>query len=144
MKHFLSILLCFTIVYSPLTIHAQTKQETAVKFAVEKLIAAMISGERVALETIASSNLSYGHSGGHVEGRVEFVEKIATGKSDFVSIDITEQTISVTGKTAIVRHLLTAVTNDNGKPGNVKLKVLLVFSKEQGGWRLLARQAVKA
>jgi ketosteroid isomerase-like protein len=144
MKHFLSILLCFTIVYSPLTIHAQTKQEIAVKFAVEKLTAAMISGERVALETIASSNLSYGHSGGHVEGRVEFVEKIATGKSDFVSIDITEQTISVTGKTAIVRHLLTAVTNDNGKPGNVKLKVLLVFSKEQGGWRLLARQAVKA
>ncbi len=144
MKFFLSILLGVTLLSSPLNIHAQSKQETAVKVAVEKLTAAMISGERVALETIASGNLSYGHSGGHVEGRVEFVEKIASGKSDFVSIDISEQTISITGKTAIVRHILTAVTNDNGKPGNVKLKVLLVFTKEQGGWRMLARQAVKA
>jgi len=143
-KCFLSILIGVTILYSPLTIHAQSKREAAVKVAVEKLTAAMISGERKALETIASSNLSYGHSGGHVEGSVEFVEKIASGKSDFVSIDITEQTINVTGKTAIVRHLLTAVTNDNGKPGNVKLKVLLVFAKEQGEWKMLARQAVKA
>ncbi len=144
MKNFLTILLCFALLYSPLAINAQSKQETAVKFAVEKLTAAMISGERIALEAIASGNLSYGHSGGHVEGKVEFIEKIATGKSDFVSIDISEQTIKVTGKTAIVRHILTAVTNDNGKPGNVKLKVLLVFSKEQGEWRMLARQAVKA
>lgn len=144
MKYFLSILLGVTLLSSPLTIHAQSKQESAVQLAVEKLIAAMISGERVAIETITSGNLSYGHSGGHVEGRVEFVEKIASGKSDFVSIEISEQTISITGKTAIVRHILTAVTNDNGKPGNVKLKVLLVFTKEQGEWRMLARQAVKA
>lgn len=144
MKYVLTILLGFTSLLFSASINAQTKQEMQVKTTVEKLVAAMISGEREALQKIASNNLSYGHSGGQIEGKAEFVEKIASGKSDFVSIDITEQTIVIVDKTAIVRHLLTAVTNDNGKPGNVKLKVLLVFLRANGQWSMLARQAVKA
>ena len=104
----------------------------------------MISGERTALEAIASEHLSYGHSGGHVEGKAEFVEKIASGKSDFVTINISEQTIDIVGKTAIVRHLFDSTTNDGGKPGTVKLKILLIFEKQGKDWKLLARQAVKA
>jgi ketosteroid isomerase-like protein len=79
-----------------------------------------------------------------VEGKAEFVEKIASGKSNFVTINITEQSIDIVGKTAIVRHMFDATTNDGGKPGIVKLKILLIFQKEGGSWKLLARQAVKA
>ncbi len=78
-----------------------------------------------------------------MEGKAEFVEKIVSGKSDFVSIDLTEQTISTSEKTAIVRHILTAKTNDDGKPGDVHLRVLLIWQKKNGHWVLLARQAVK-
>lgn len=138
----LSLVLCLT--FSILILNAQTKKELAVQAAVNKLTAAMISGDRTELESVASSHLSYGHSGGHVEGKAEFVEKIASGKSDFVTIDISEQTIDIVGKTAIVRHLLNATTNDGGKAGVVKLKVLLIFQKEGGAWRMIARQAVKA
>jgi ketosteroid isomerase-like protein len=123
---------------------AQSKQINTVEAKVKQLTAAMISGERNELEAVVSAHLSYGHSGGHVEGKAEFVEKIASGKSDFVTIDITEQTIDIVGKTAIVRHSLHATTNDGGKPAEVKLKVLLIFQKEKGDWKLLARQAVKA
>ncbi len=123
---------------------AQSKKEIKVADAVKQLTAAMISGDRTALESVASEHLSYGHSGGHVEGKIEFVEKIASGKSDFVTIDISEQTIDIVGKTAIVRHSFNATTNDGGKPGVVKLKVLLIFNKEKGGWKMIARQAVKA
>jgi ketosteroid isomerase-like protein len=48
------------------------------------------------------------------------------------------------GKTAIVRHLFDGTTNDGGKPGTVKLKILLIFEKQGKDWKLLARQAVKA
>lgn len=123
--------------------NAQSKKETAVANAVEKLRIAMVDGIKEKLEATVSDKLSYGHSGGHVEGKAEFVEKIISGKSDFVSIDFTEQTISINGKTAVVRHILTAKTNDNGKPGEVHLRILLVFQKEGGSWKLLARQAVK-
>jgi ketosteroid isomerase-like protein len=138
------ILLFLSFTLSVFVVNAQSKKEVAVQDAVKQLVAAMISGERAELEAVASEHLSYGHSGGHVEGKAEFVEKIASGKSDFVTIDISEQTIDIIGKTAVVRHMFNATTNDGGKPGTVKLKVLLIFQKENGAWKLLARQAVKA
>ena len=122
---------------------AQSKEYKSVVDAVEKLRAAMISGDRSALEAIASDSVSYGHSGGNVQNKAEFVEGIASGKSDFVTIDLSEQTVSVMNNIAVVRHVLTATTNDGGKPGNVKIKVLLVWVKEKGKWKMLARQAVK-
>lgn len=123
---------------------AQKNKIQKVEHAANKLIQAMISGDSLELASIVADKLSYGHSGGHVEGKKEFIDKIVSGRSDFVTIDIAEQTIEITGNVAVVRHLFNANTNDNGKPGVVKLKVLLVFKKENGNWKLLARQAVKA
>jgi len=122
---------------------SQSKEYVRVEAAVEKLKLAMISGVREDLAFIVDDSLSYGHSGGAVEGKAEFVEKIASGKSDFVTINLTDQKISITGNVAVVRHQLFATNNDNGKPGEVKLKVLLVFKKAGKDWKLLVRQAVK-
>jgi ketosteroid isomerase-like protein len=140
-KRIFSIAIVFLVMIS--CVNAQSKAETAVTSAVEKLRKAMIDGDRAALESIAADQLSYGHSGGHIDDKKEFVEKLASGKSDFVTIDLAEQTVSVSGKTAIVRHKLNAATNDGGKPAEVHLLVLLVWQKQHGKWVLLARQAVK-
>jgi hypothetical protein len=125
-------------------IYAQDKEETAVAAAVEKLRLAMIDGNKAGLENAAADKLSYGHSSGAVQNKKEFVEKIVSGQSDFVTIELKDQTISISDNTAIVRHALNATTNDNGKPGEVHLLVLLIFQKQKGEWKLLARQAVKA
>ena len=122
---------------------AQTKDEKAVVDAVEQLRVAMINGDKVVLGKLTDEKLSYGHSGGHIDGKKEFVEKLASGASDFVTIDLSEQTISISEKVAIVRHTLNAKTNDGGKPGEVHLKVLLIWQKGKNGWKLLARQAIK-
>lgn len=140
MKKYLLFILLMPAVSA---VNAQSKAERSVVQAVEKLRAAMISGDRGALESIAADGLSYGHSGGNVQNKAEFVEAIASGKSDFVTIDLSDQTVAVFGNTAVVRHTLSATTNDSGKPGTVKIKILLVFKKEKGEWKLLARQAVK-
>lgn len=140
MKYLTLLALSFVL---SLHTEAQSKAQAGVQAAIDQLKAAMISGEKKALEEIAADSLSYGHSGGNVQNKAEFVEAIASGKSDFVTIDLTDQTISVVGNTAIVRHTLSATTNDGGKPGSVKLKILLIFTKDKGRWTLLARQAVK-
>jgi ketosteroid isomerase-like protein len=140
MKYILIILLFISYAGS---IKAQNKDSIAVVAAVEQLRAAMVSGNQSELGAIASDHLSYGHSGGHVEGKKEFVDKIVSGKSDFITMELSEQSIIIAGKTAIVRHFLNAATNDNGKPSIVKLKVMLVFQKEKGKWLMLARQAIK-
>ena len=136
------ISVCFVV--TALISYAQTKNEKAVADAVEHLRRAMIDGNKTELENLVSDSLSYGHSGGHIDDKKEFVEKLVTGKSDFVTIELSEQTISINGKTAIVRHKLNATTNDAGKPGEVHLLVLMVWQKQHGQWKLWARQAVKS
>ena len=123
--------------------HAQNKQEAAVANAIEQLKKAMVDADKSALENLTAKKLSYGHSSGQIDNKAEFVEKIVTGRSDFVTMDISEQTLSISGKTAIVRHILKAKTNDNRKPGDVQLRILQVWQKQNGDWKLLARQAVK-
>lgn len=138
------LLATFIILFSASTmIYSQTKDETAVSEAVEKLRKAMVDANKEELEGVVMDKLSYGHSGGHIDDKKEFVEKLVSGQSDFVSIDLSEQTIGISGNTAIVRHILKAKTNDGGKPGEVHLRILLVWQKQGKQWKLLARQAVK-
>jgi ketosteroid isomerase-like protein len=122
---------------------AQTKKDAAVAKAVEQLRKAMVEADTAMLDKLTSIKLSYGHSGGALDDKKTFVEKIRTGQSDFVDLDFKEQTITIDKNVAVVRHKLDAVTNDLGKPGEVHLRVLLVWQKQRGHWKLLARQAVK-
>ena len=122
---------------------AQNKEEAAVTAAVENLKKAMIDGDKAGLQNITTDQLSYGHSSGKIEDKATFVDNIVTGKSDFVTIELTNQTIAISGDAAIVRHTLSATTNDGGNPGSVKLNILLIWQKQKGQWKLLARQAVK-
>ena len=117
--------------------------EQAVAVAAEKLRVAMIDPTPTALSALVADDLSYGHSGGRVDTKDSFIGDLVAGKSDFVSIAITDQSIKVVGNSAIVRHTLTADTNDSGKPGKVQIKILGVWQQQGGSWKLLARQAVR-
>jgi ketosteroid isomerase-like protein len=126
-----------------LDVAAQSKKVKAVSRAVESLRAAMIEADSASLDALTKQELSYGHSSGRVENKASFISSLTSGASDFVTINLTEQMVHVEDKTAIVRHVLTAQTNDNGKPGTVKLAVLTVWEKDWNKWKLLARQAVR-
>ena len=123
---------------------AQSKTQKQVEEKVEQLRKAMVDADSLMLDKLASANLIYGHSGGHIDDKKEFVGKFASGKSDFVTVDLEEQKIQVLNKkTVAVYHNLNAKTNDGGKPGEVHLFVLLVWKKQGGSWKMVARQAAK-
>ena len=139
-----------TIIYTMMLIplvsqksFAQSNDEKAVTQAVEALRKALIDPDNNTLSALAADDLSYGHSNGMIQDKAAFIEALISGKSDFVTIELTEQTVKVVGNTAIVRHHFSATTNDGGKPGAVKLSILLIWQKQKGQWKLLARQAVK-
>lgn len=122
---------------------SSASSEQSVAAAAEKLRVAMIDPTPTALAQLVADDLSYGHSGGRVDTKDSFIGDLIAGKSDFVTIAISDQTIKVVGNTAIVRHTLTADTNDLGKPGKVQIKILGVWQQQGGQWKLLARQAVR-
>ncbi|WP_158795990.1 nuclear transport factor 2 family protein [Pedobacter sp. L105] len=137
----LSIVLLILI--TGLLANAQSKDETNVASAVEKLRLAMISGNKADLESVLSDELTYGHSSGKIQTKEEFVKAISTKESDFLDIQLTGQQIKVTGDIAVVNHTLTANTNDGGKPGTVRLGIVLVWKKIKGDWKLIGRRAFK-
>lgn len=110
---------------------------------VEKLRAAMVDPTRDALDRLVLNPLSYGHSNGTVQDKEQFIGALLSKESDFISITLSDQTVSIVKDAAIVRHTLVAATADGGKPGNVSLKILMVWQKNDGKWKLLARQAVR-
>lgn len=126
-----------------ITVSGQTKEERKVVMAVEQLKSAMISGQQQALDAIASEKLIYVHSGGKIQNKTEFIGSFTSGSSDFVSITLTDQTITLSGKTAVVTHKLSADTADGGKPGTANIGIMLTFIKDHGDWKLLARQAYR-
>ena len=117
--------------------------EQAVAQAVEALRKAMTDPDKATLSNLVTDELSYGHSNGKIENKAAFMEALLSGESDFKTIDLSDQTITVVDKTAMVRHTLKAETLNGGKPGTANIAVLLVWVKGKGGWKLLARQAVK-
>jgi hypothetical protein len=136
-----ALLLLFS--FFSLPVFAQSKDEIEVAAAVEALRQALISGSENELKAIAAEELSYGHSNGKVENKKEFMESLVSGGSDFRTIQLSDQTVSIVADIAIVRHKLIAETMDEGKPGNPNLSVLLIWQKQKGKWKLLARQATR-
>jgi ketosteroid isomerase-like protein len=137
------ILALVTIFVLSISSYAQQGEEKEITAAVEKLRKAMVDGDEKSLNDLTAPELSYGHSSGKIEDQKTFVSRIVKGESDFKSIDITDLTVSVVGNAAIVRHKLVGEVSDNGTVSKPNLSVLLVWQKQKGQWKLLARQAVK-
>ena len=125
------------------TVVAQQNDDPELTTAVEAFRKALIDPTQANLDKLTMNELTYGHSSGMIQDKTAFEQALLSGASDFVSIDLSQQTMHVVGTTAWVRHLFSAVTNDGGKPGEAHLSILMVWMKQKGQWKLLARQAVK-
>ncbi len=135
------ILFVFLVLTSFLA--AQSKEEKAVADRVESLRQAMVAADENSLADLTAEKLSYGHSNGLVEDQKEFIRKIISGENDYLKLNHSNQSIVISGKSAIVRLQFEAETIADGKPGASKLKVLMVWQKQGKDWKLLARQAIK-
>ena len=142
MKYFVAII---TVVLFQFSVLAQnkSKDEIAIAARVETLRQAMIDADGTKLKELTSTGLSYGHSSGVVQNQATFIEKIANGESDFVTIEFQNQTIENVGDNAIVRHDLVAHTKDGGVDKDIKIGIMLVWQKQKNKWLLIARQAYK-
>ncbi len=136
-----AVLIVFTLV-SPLL---AAEPSAAVATAVEALRAAMVSGDEKALNALTDDHLTYGHSHGMLQNKVEFVKFLVGPKAPgkFNWIKLSNQTIDVVnGHIAWVRHTFDAQNEDpSGKISKAHIILLQVWMKEKGSWKLVARQA---
>ena len=119
----------------------QTGKEGAVTAAVEALRKAMVAGDKAALDKLTQAELIYCHSSGRLENKAEFIETLTNGKAGFTAIELSDQTVNIVDKVALVRHVFNGTARKDG--GHMKLSILTVWTPLQDQWKLLARQAAK-
>jgi ketosteroid isomerase-like protein len=122
---------------------ADASDEAAVKENVEALRKALLMADKAQLEQLAADQLSYGHSSGKVQNKAEFVDGVVTRKAVVKSLDFPELTVAVAGDAAIARHLYVSDSETDGKPDHTRIGMLAVWQKQDGSWKLLARQGYK-
>jgi ketosteroid isomerase-like protein len=122
---------------------AESADQAAVDKAVEALRKALMEKDKTRLEQLSADQLSYGHSSGKVQSKAEFVDGVMTSKATVKSLAFPELSIAVVGNAAIARHLYESESETDGKTNNVKIGALQVWQKQDGNWKLLARQGFK-
>ena len=127
------------------TASAQTPQDQEVWNNVEALnTAVFVCKDPLVLSRLVSENLSYGHSNDNLENKAEMVSNAASNKTTYRDIVTEKIGVSITGNTAIARHLFNATQTDNdGKESPLRIGILQVWLKSGNQWTLAARQAVR-
>jgi sugar phosphate isomerase/epimerase/ketosteroid isomerase-like protein len=116
---------------------------TSLEYTVEALHKALLDVDSIALTNLTTEELTYGHSSGLNENKEAFMTALLTGKSNYKKITTSNQEITIKGDVAWVRNNMDVENLSNGAPNFLKLKILYVWIKEAGYWKLFSRQAVR-
>lgn len=122
---------------------SSSTDEGQITAGVDTLYEAMVSKDKTTLENLTAEDLTYGHSSGTLENKGQYVAAVMTGSFEFISITPVDQSIEISGDTAIVRHIFDAKGVNNGTATDVHIGVMMAWQKQKGNWLLLARQAYK-
>ncbi|UBM58148.1 nuclear transport factor 2 family protein [Marinilongibacter aquaticus] len=116
----------------------------SVEEAVEKLKVSLLEPTQENLAAIVLPDVTYGHSDGRVENWDAFSRVLLSGANDYKTVQISDQEVEMHGNAAWVRHTMDAQIGLAQGDIDVHLRVLMVWIKADGEWKLFARQAVKA
>ena len=125
------------------SVGAQGSDEAAVTQSVETLRKALLEPDKAKLAQVTSDQISYGHSDGRVETKEQFINGVMTRKQVVKSLAFPDLKLSVVGNAAIVRHIYLSESELDGKATTTRIGALQVWQKQDGAWKLLARQGFR-
>ena len=122
---------------------ATGKGEQQVLQAEKDRFAAMIKGDRPALEKLLADDLTYTHSSALFESKEQFIKSVTSGNIDYVSIVPSEADwkVRVNGSTAIVNGIAAVNVIDTGKDRKIRIRYTTIHTNRGGAWLLQAWQA---
>jgi ketosteroid isomerase-like protein len=124
---------------------AASTDESAVAKRLEAFRAAQAAHDAKMLTSLCAPELSYSHSDAHIEDRATFVANATNPKSRMLSLEYKDPSIRIVGDAAIVRFHWIGKSEAvaDGKISDTNLHILMVWQKQAGVWKLLARCSTK-
>jgi hypothetical protein len=119
------------------------KMEQQVLQAEKDRFAAMVKGDRAALEKLLADDLTYTHSTALLESKEQFLKSVTSGNIDYVSIVPNEADwkVRINGDTAVVNGVAAVNVIDTGKDRKIRIRFTTVQANRGGAWQLLAWQS---
>ena len=140
---FKNVFYLLVILSYPFSSSAQSKDEKQIGQAIEQLRIVMMQPDSAVLASLVSDDLEYVHSSGTVRNKQGFINEFMKRQTNVTNVVFSNQTIKLSGDVAIVRHRMVADAHNPGYPPLIDIIVMMVWKKEHGSWRMLARQAAK-
>ena len=122
---------------------AQAAEEAAVTQSIEALRLGILQQDKAKLDQVCASQISYGHSDGRSETKDQFINGVMTRKQTQKSLAFPEMKVFVAGNNAVARHIYLGESELDGKQTSTRIGALQVWQKQDGGWKLLARQGFR-
>jgi hypothetical protein len=138
---FLAIVIA--LISSGLGLAQAGKAEQQVLQAEKDRFAAMVKGDRAALEKLLADDLTYTHSTALLETKEQFIKSVTSGNIDYVSIVPSEpdSKVRINGNSAIVTGIAAVNVIDNGKDRKIRIRYTTVYGNRGGSWLLQAWQS---
>lgn len=95
------------------------------------------------LNEVLADQLLYTHSNGKVDTKASFIAAIESGASSYKDVVIEEETIKLTGNTAVVSGVVRLQSISNGAWVPLHLRYTDVYAKQKGKWRMVAWQSLR-
>ncbi len=140
-----TVFFALMLALAPVVSAQSGKADQAVLQAEKDRFAAMIKGDRPALEKLLADDLTYTHSSALFESKEQFIKSVTSGNIDYVSIEPSEADwkVRVNGATAIVNGVAAVNVIDTGKDLKIKIRYTTIHTNRGGTWQLQAWQATR-
>lgn len=102
---------------------------------------AMVAADTATLDEIMHEELTYMHSTGGADTKASYIEGVGSGAFDYKKVDADDRTIKIHGDIAMVFYHMKADVVIRGNPRFLDNRVLSVYVREGGAWKLLAVQS---
>lgn len=102
-----------------------------------------MAGDAKALDALSAPELSYSHSDGHIEDKATMIKNATSGKAKWLSLAYENPTVRIVGDAAITRFNFVGENQVGDTKNSIKLGILMVWQKQHGQWKVLARCSTK-
>jgi len=104
---------------------------------------AMVAGDVARLERALGDDLTYGHSGGQVQGKRELIGELQSGVRRYRALTSVDTAARAYGCAGVVTGTSTIDADYRGQSLSFTLRYTATYARQHGAWVLVAYQSVK-
>jgi hypothetical protein len=105
-------------------------------------VRALLANDLPALEALLGDDLAYVHSNGMLDTKASYIGSLRSGNSRYLTMDMSDVSVRALGENvAVINAKFDARVRVRGGEVNPKPRVLIVYSRREGRWQMVAWQS---